>query len=275
MTKGSSYDTGVQIMKDVYEGDAPYAIAYDFINMVGDTKKMSASKGTGLDAEEGSSIMPPEVVRYFILRSPPLKRLYFDPVNGVVQLMDEYAALAAKPDKTDSEQQLLYICTRGIQKETVSRVPFSHLVASYQAALKNVDKTIQIIGRTEHGDVASKEADIIRAELKFIDEWLERRAPDDVKFSLQEQLDPEQFSNQEKEFFAELAQKVSGAAEDADGAWFHNAIYELKDQTGLGPKDMFQALYRLIIGKPSGPRAGWFLSILPREWLINRLKLEK
>ncbi|MGB3946333.1 MAG: lysine--tRNA ligase, partial [Candidatus Saccharimonadales bacterium] len=107
MTKGSSYDTGVQIMKDVYEGDAPYAIAYDFINMVGDTKKMSASKGTGLDAEEGSSIMPPEVVRYFILRSPPLKRLYFDPVNGVVQLMDEYAALAAKPDKTDSEQQLL------------------------------------------------------------------------------------------------------------------------------------------------------------------------
>ncbi|CAN5350148.1 lysine--tRNA ligase [soil metagenome] len=275
MTKGSSYDTGVQIMKDVYEGDAPYAIAYDFINMVGDTKKMSASKGTGLDAEEGSSIMPPEVVRYFILRSPPLKRLYFDPVNGVVQLMDEYAALAAKPDKTDSEQQLLYICTRGIQKETVSRVPFSHLVASYQAALKNVDKTIQIIGRTEHGDVASKEADIIRAELKFIDEWLERRAPDDVKFSLQEQLDPEQFSTQEKEFFAELAQKVSGAAEDADGAWFHNAIYELKDQTGLGPKDMFQALYRLIIGKPSGPRAGWFLSILPREWLIDRLKLEK
>jgi len=47
MTKGGSYDTGVQIMKDVYEAEAPYPIAYDFINLAGDTKKMSASKGTG------------------------------------------------------------------------------------------------------------------------------------------------------------------------------------------------------------------------------------
>lgn len=275
MTKGSSYDTGVQIMKDVYEAEAPYPVAYDFINMVGDTKKMSASKGTGLDAEEGSSIMPPEVVRYFILRSPPLKRLYFDPVNGVVQLMDVFAAFAAKTDRTESEEQLLYICTRGIDKKTVSRVPFSHLVASYQAALKDVDKTIEVIGRTEHGDVAREDAAIIREELKFIDEWLKRRAPDDVKFDLRESVDPSEFTEQESVFFNLLAEKVTQAPEDADGAWFHNAIYECKDTTGLEPKTMFAALYRLIIGKTQGPRAGWFLSILPHDWLINRLKLEK
>ena len=275
MTKGSSYDTGVQIMKDVYEAEAPYPIAYDFINMVGDTKKMSASKGTGLDAEEGSSIMPPEVVRYFILRSPPLKRLYFDPVHGVVQLMDEYAALTAKPDQTDSEKQLLYICTRGIEKKTVSRVPFSHLVASYQAALKDVDKTIEIIGRTEHGDLAREEAGIIREELKFIDEWLERRAPEDVKFALQEHANASEFSEQEQGFFEQLASKLANAPADADGSWFHNTIYELKDSSGLLPKELFQALYRLIIGKNSGPRAGWFLSILPRDWLLARLNFKK
>ena len=57
---GGSYDTGMQIMKDVYGAPAPYPIPYDFINLAGDTKKMSASKGTGLDAEEGVTIMPPE-----------------------------------------------------------------------------------------------------------------------------------------------------------------------------------------------------------------------
>lgn len=272
MTKGSSYDTGVQIMKDVYEAEAPYPVAYDFINMVGDTKKMSASKGTGLDAEEGSTIMPPEVVRYFILRSPPLKRLYFDPVNGVVQLMDEFAALAAKTDRSESEEQLLYICTRGIDKKTVSRVPFSHLVASYQAALKDADKTIEVIGRTEHGDVAREDAEIIREELKFIDAWLEKRAPDDVKFALRENVDASEYTKQEKAFFASLAEKVATAPADADGTWFHDAIYELKDSSGLGPKEMFQALYRLLIGKTSGPRAGWFLSMLPRDWLLTRLQ---
>jgi|GEM_PF-242478 len=275
MTKGSSYDTGVEIMRDVYEADPPYPVSYDFINMVGDTKKMSASKGTGLDAVEGSKIMPPEVVRYFILRAAPLKRLYFDPVNGVVQLIDEFAAFAAKPDKTEAEKQLWYICTRGSdERRSVSRVPFSHLVASYQASLKDADKTLDVIKRTEYAAVAEEEADIIREELRFIDEWLRLRAPEDVKFALVEQVQAADFSDLEKTMLATLAQKVADAPADADGTYFHERIYELKDQLNLQPKDMFTTLYRAIIGKPSGPRAGWFLSILPRDWLVKRLRLE-
>ena len=275
MTKGGSYDTGVEIMKDVYEADPPYPVSYDFINMTGDTKKMSASKGTGLDAVEGSKIMPPEVVRYFILRAAPLKRLYFDPINGVVQLMDEFAAFAAKPDKDESEQQLWHICTRGNnENRSVSRVPFSHLVASYQASLKDADKTLDVIKRTEHGEVAEQEADIIREELKFIDEWLNKRAPEDVKFALAEHVNAADFSEQEENFLRALGEKAAQAPGDADGMYFHERIYELKDELNLQPKEMFTALYKALIGKTSGPRAGWFLSILPRDWLVKRLKLE-
>lgn len=275
MTKGGSYDTGVQIMKDVYEAEPPYPVAYDFINMAGDTKKMSASKGTGLNAEEGSTIMPPEVVRYFILRAAPSKRLYFDPVNGVVQLMDEFAALMAKSDHSQSEAQLLYLCTHGQNRRTVSRVPFSHLVASYQASLKDTEKTLEVIKRTEHRETAVEDADIIRHELKFIDAWLEKRAPEEAKFDLLEVVDFSQFNEQEKSFLKALGDKVALAPADADGAWFHNAIYELKEKLGLAPKDMFTTLYRVLIGKSSGPRAGWFLSMLPRNWLVARLRLEK
>lgn len=276
MTKGSSYDTGAQIIREVFEAEPPLPVAYDFINMVGDTKKMSASKGTGLDAVEGAQIMPPEVVRYWVLGAPPLKRLYFDPVNGLVQLMDEFAAFAAKADKTESEKQLWYICTRGVETErSVSRVPFSHLVASYQASLKDAEKTLDIIRRTEHADMAEEEADIIRNELKFIDTWLQKRAPDDIKFALLEKVDTQQFSERQKAYFAQLADKIAHAPEDADGEWFHKAIYEFKETSGMQPKELFVSLYRLLIGKDSGPRAGWFLSILPRDWLVQRLKLEK
>lgn len=274
-TKGGSWDTGVQIMHDVYDAQPPYPVPYDFINMAGDTKKMSASKGTGLDAEEGSTIMPPEVVRYFILRAAPGKRLYFDPVNGVVQLMDEFAALAAKPNKTEAEEQLLYICTHGQDAKTVSRVPFSHLVASYQASLKNADATVEVIKRTEYAQVAQEDAEIIGRELKFIDAWLQKRAPEDVKFELTESFSAADFTEQEQQFLRALGDKTADAPADADGAWFHDAIYELKDQMGLAPKDMFTTLYRALIGKTSGPRAGWFLSILPRDWLIARLRLQK
>jgi len=273
-SSGGSYDTGVQIMKDVYEADPPFPIPYDFINMVGDTKKMSASKGTGLDAVEGATIMPPEVVRYFILRAAPNKLLHFDPVGGVVQLMDEFAALAAKEDRTDSENQLLYICTHGQDRKTVSRIPFSHLVASYQASLKDADRTLAVIKRTEHRATAEADAEIILGELKFIDAWLQKRAPEDVKFALAEEVPADQFNDQERAFLNALGDRVAGAPADADGAWFHDAIYALKEDSGLSPKEMFTALYRALIGKDSGPRAGWFLSILPRDWLVGRLKLQ-
>lgn len=271
---GGSYDTGVQLMQDVYEAPPPLPVPYDFINMVGDTKKMSASKGTGLDAVEGTSLMPAEVMRYYVLRHMPSKRLYFDPVHGVVQLMDEFAAFAAREDRTDSEERLLYIATRGIDKKTVSRVPFSLLVNSYQAALKDVDRTIEIISRTEYAEVAQADAGIIKAELQFIDAWLEKRAPEDSKFALTDMIDAGFFSEDQKAYLNTLADKVAAAPKDADGAWFHQAIYDLKDSSGLPPKQMFATLYQALIGKDSGPRAGWFLSILPRGWLIKRLRLE-
>jgi lysyl-tRNA synthetase class 1 len=274
MTKGGSFETGVQIMKDVYEAEPPYPVSYDFINMAGDNKKMSASQGTGLDAVEASRLLPPEVTRWFVLRSPPLKRLYFDPINGVVKLMDEFAAFAAKTGRTDSEEQLLYVCTRGLDHKTVSRVPFSLLVAAYQAALKDPNATLEIISRTEYANAARQDAEIIKAELKFIAAWLDKQAPEDVKFDLAETVDVGAFTDTEKQFLAALADKIAGAPDNADGGWFHQAIYEFKDSGGAAPTELFATLYRVLIGKTSGPRAGWFLSILPRDWLIKRLRLE-
>lgn len=273
-TKGGSVDTGVQIMRDVYEAQPPLSVAYDFINLIGDTKKMSASKGTGLDAVEGSKVMPPEVLRYFILRAAPAKRLYFDPVNGVIQLMDEYAAFSAKLNKSESEKQLQYLCTRGLDHKTVSRVPFSHLVASYQSALKDANNTMAIIGRTEYSQVVEEESEIIRAELRFIDEWLQRWAPEEARFSLLDTVDTQKFTDAQRAYAKALAEKIASAPDGADGSWFHQAIYEFKDSSGLTPKELFTTLYQLLIGKDSGPRAGWFLSLLPRNWLIRRLRFD-
>ncbi len=272
---GGSYDTGVQVMKDVYKADPPIPVPYDSINMVGDTKKMSASKGTAISALESVQVMPAEVVRYFILRATLNKLLFFDPIDGVVKLMDEFAALSAKTDRTPAEDMLLYVCTRGNNDHrSVSRVPFSHLVASYQASLKDAGKTLEVIKRTEYAQVAEEDADIIREELKFIDEWLRLRAPEDVKFSLAEQINATDFTQSEQDFLKALAEKVAAAPQDADGSYFHERMYELKAERDLAPQEMFSTLYRALIGKTSGPRAGWFLSMLPRDWLVKRLTFE-
>lgn len=273
-TKGGSYDTGVEIVKKIYDSEPPLPIPYEFVNKAGETKKMSASRGNGIMMNEVVSVLPPEICRFLILKNAPNKTIFFDPINSVVRLVDEFAELLAKPKKTSDDKQLLALCLHGIEKSTISRVPFSHLVASYQAALRNKTKTLEIIKRTEHGRVASEDAGIINGELRYIDQWLKTWAPEEVKFELLQEIDPTQFDGEEKQYFAALSDKIANAPAAADGEWFHKAIYEFKNSSGLEPKQLFTSLYRLLIGKDSGPRAGWFLSMLPREWLIKRLRLE-
>ncbi|MCA9329612.1 lysine--tRNA ligase, partial [Candidatus Saccharibacteria bacterium] len=262
-TKGGSYDTGKAIIERVFGGNAPIPVPYQFINRSGETKKMSKSAGNTVTISELLEVLPAEIVRYFVLRFAPDKQLFFSQTDGLIRLIDDYAELLTKTDKTKDEELLLYIVNNTINENTVSNVPFSHLVASYQAALRDASKTIDIIKRTEYATIVSSQESVIIKELNYIDKWLDKWAPDDVKFSRVMTLDTvSSMSNVQKDFLKALGDKILKAPEDADGNWFHQAIYQLRETGQLSPKDLFSTLYQALIGKDSGPRAGWFLSIL-------------
>lgn len=273
-TKGGSYDTGKVIAEEIYKTDAPLPLPYHFINRSGETKKMSKSAGNTITAVGLLDVLPAEIIWFFMLRFSPDKQLFFDEGPTLMRLVDEFSELLAKPNKTKDEEQLIKLATHGISDQTVSNVPFSHLVASYQASLKDPVKTLEVIARTEHKDTVEAQKEIILRELKFIDNWLEKNAPEDVKFDLVDSVDASKFNEIQKTFLDKLADKIEAAPKEADGEWYHKAAYDLKDELNLQPKEMFGCLYQALIGKDSGPRAGWFLSILPKEWLIKRLKLE-
>lgn len=273
-TKGGSYDTGKVIAEEVFNAEAPYPVPYEFINKTGETKKMSKSKGDVITAAQLLELMPVEILWFFIIRFNPNKMLYFDEQESLMKLFDDFATLLNKPDKTNDEKQLVELCLHGVESPTASNIPFTHLVASYQASLKDAEKTIDVIARTEHEETAKKERETLIRELAFIDAWLEKSAPEEVKFSLQDSVNKDDFNEAQRTYLAELADAVAKAPADADGAWFHQAIYGFKESAGLEPKELFTTLYQAIIGKDSGPRAGWFLSLLPRDWLVSRLKLE-
>jgi lysyl-tRNA synthetase class 1 len=52
----------------------------------------------------------------------------------------------------------------------------------------------------------------------------------------------------------------------------HNHIYELAEKIGVRPSELFKAIYLVLIGRDSGPRAGNFISALDREFVIDRFK---
>jgi lysyl-tRNA synthetase class 1 len=280
-TKGGSYDTGVEIVRQVYGSEPPVPLPYEFINKTGETKKMSKSKGDTITAAQLLKLLPAEVVWYFVLRYSPDKILFFDEGATLMRLVDEFSELLAKNNKTEEEKHLLELCTYGVEHQTVSSIPFSHLVASYQSSLHNAEEALKVIARTEHKEAVESQRDIILRELQFIKNWLNESADEDVKFNIERSVEVTlkkySFTDQQREFLSGLADKLEEAPGGVGGEWFHKAVYEFKDQNGLSPKELFLTLYNVLISKDYGPRAGWFLYILyeiDKDWLIKRLRLE-
>jgi lysyl-tRNA synthetase class 1 len=251
-SKGGSYDTGKAIVEQIFDGRAPYPVPYDFVMIAGQTKKMSKSAGNVVTPLDALEVMPAEALRYFMLKPLPKKQLMLDTGLGLYGLIDEYSKVeeAVTSGHGHEFEQAYRLAARGIDEPVISRVPFSHLVTSYQTARGDHSEVRNILVRTgyeEYRDDAKSA--IIGRELDYIARWLERFAPDDIKFSVQDQLPEVALTDAQRGFLTTLA-------------------------ASLEAKEAFQALYRVILGKEFGPKAGWFLASLDRDWLIKRLQLK-
>ena len=51
----------------------------------------------------------------------------------------------------------------------------------------------------------------------------------------------------------------------------HDSFYELQEDNNTPAKEYFNIMYQIIIGKGRGPRLGFFLSTIEKEFVTNRL----
>lgn len=265
-TKGGSYDTGKVLVDKIFSGQAPYPVPYEFINSLGQTKKMSKSSGDVLTPKDALAVMPAEILRYFVVGPRPSRTLVFDAGLGLYTLIDEFAAI-----KGESMTMAAAYARSSAAQDLVADVPFNHLVAVYQAAQGDLNEVLEILRRTGYEEAADKQAAIIERELKFVQNWLVKYAPESVKFMVQPNLPEVELNEAQRIFLAKLAAALDGDG-DMDGQAMHEAIYAAAGEAEIKGGEAFRALYRVILGKDSGPKAGWFLSSLERPWLVERLQ---
>ena len=104
--------------------------------------------------------------------------------------------------------------------------------------------------------------------------WLEQYAPVDFKFELQTSAVPDGaklLSDGQKEALTDVLAFLE-SHEGPTGEELHAALHDIKTKREIEPKEFFSALYQAFLGKTSGPKAGWFLSVVPRDFLLSRLK---
>ena len=121
--------------------------------------------------------------------------------------------------------------------------------------------------------LTDREAAELETRLAAVRRWLEAYAPERARIEIRRDALPtaaEQLRPEQRGFLRALAEAAHGDA-PASGEQWQAAIFAVAAEHGLDAKAAFNALYLAFLGRPNGPRAGWLLASLERDFVIGRL----
>ncbi len=260
MSAGGSHDLASLICERVINYPVPYPLPYEFFLVGG--KKMSSSKGLGSSASEMVEILPPEILRFLMVKTKMNQAINFDPAGDTIpKLFDDYqkTAIAYEAQKKglkadgDLARAFEYSQIDGIKKSPSVR--FSVLAQWVQ--MPNMQEHIKKEGLEEWA--------------KYARMWVEKFAPESERFTLQKEL-PEavkQLSEKQKIYLKHITQKIN---RDWDAEELQKMLYEWAKELGVSSKEAFSAIYTALLGKNHGPKAGWLIVSLDKTFVQRRFQ---
>ncbi len=287
-SKGGSYDTGKRIVREIYGHEPPYPVVYEWI-MLGKQGAMSSSTGVVVSISDMLGVVPPEVLRYLIIRTKPEKHIQFDPGQPLLTLVDEYERLRVQFRENDPSLGIFERRVYELSRATgicQSEIPFKQMVTIYQVARGDFDRILKIVKRS---GISTEDEKCIRELADNVSKWLELYAPPFAKFNVKEKVPVQAatLSELQKAFLSAFATIIETRGE-ISGEEYHMLVYSAKDEGSelnrqiteklntpvpqVDQKDLFKAIYTSILGQSSGPKAGWFLSSFEKEFLVKRFR---
>ena len=131
---------------------------------------------------------------------------------------------------------------------------------------------VDVLQETEvllEGKLNQREQEVIESKVKWARYWLDNYAGSDEKFEVQSELPKVSLSEAQQKYVGELAQKL---AEAASAEEYQTAVYDTAKAMELSSRDAFAAIYMLFLNRQSGPKAGWLLYSLDRDFVLGRLQ---
>jgi lysyl-tRNA synthetase class 1 len=245
-SRGGSTDTADRMAREVFHYRVPGRYEYEWIGLKG-KGAMSSSRGIVLLPKDLLRIMPPDAVRRMVLGRDPSRAWDLDLESGFPRFMDEYrASVESRP------------------------VPFNHLVTVAQTVGGDVEAAAEMLRRGGYEEAARDKEKLAR-DLAYARAWAEEWAPESMRLQVLSQEEArEATASLDDEQRAYLAAVTEALRPELDGDAVQDLLYSAAVERGLKPKRAFAAVYTVLLGKTSGPKAGPFIAGLPVEMVRER-----
>lgn len=264
MSAGGSYDMGVHFCKEVLGTVAPDALGgYEWFTIGG--KKMSSSKGIGSSASEVSKILPPDVFRFLLVRTPIKTHLDFDP-NGdtIPNLFDDYdrcmnAYFLKKENKLpkDKAGEVTSDYARIIELSEVNPLPKNKLYLPRFRTVANLikvknDNLITFFETQKKESLNNEEKIILKERIKYAKIYLGKYSQEKIDFAKTEKFVP---SELQTKFTVQLINQLNILKNKEDKEQIQQAVFDSIKLSDIKSKEAFAAFYQILTNKPFGPKA--------------------
>lgn len=269
-TKGGSRDVAAACLKEIFGEEPPLNCPYDFFLVGG--AKMSSSKGIGVTSRDMADFLPPEVLRFLMLRTPPKQHVNFEPTEvHIIKAFHEFDRAKHRyfhDANLKPEDKRIYEISQVAPEADYWSADFQLVVALIQLPHLEVEKELEKRKGSPFTELEKKHLDLRIRAAKY---WLEHYATEEEKTKLQETLPAraEDLTEAQKGFLHFLA----GALKDAE--WKDDnlqvTVFNAARLTPIAQPEAFKAIYRVLLDRESGPKAGNLLSFLERDFVLKRL----
>ena len=268
---GSSFVVGSQLVREVFGAEPPIGPMYAFVGIKG-MAKMSSSRGGVPTAADALEIMEPPLLRWLYARRRPNQSFDIAFDQEVHRLYDEWDGLSTRVENgtaTSGDQAAYWRSAStagGPLPLTPRRVPYRTLASIVDITTGNDDQTLRILRDLDPADPV-KDLDEVRPRLDCATNWVRTQLSPDERTRVREQPDTvllDALDDQQREGLRLLR-------EGLDDHWSLEGLTTLvygvpKKLLGLPPdvkptpelkaaqRSFFALLYRLLIGKETGPR---------------------
>ena len=270
-TKGGSRDVSAACLRKIFHQAPPLNIPYEFFLVGG--AKMSSSKGLGVSAREMADFLPPEILRFVMIRTQPKQPVNFSPdEKSIIKIFNDFDRFHTRTHRdpaVSADDKRVYQLAQTALEDDFYAADFQ-LVATI-AQLPHLDLSGEIEKR-KGAALTAVERQQLERRSQAARYWLEHYASPEERIVLQDTL-PEraaELTASQRAFLHQLADRLPDIPQD-DNA-LQAALFDTARLTPLAPARAFQAIYRTLLNRDSGPKAGNLLAFLDRAFLLRRFR---